>query len=548
VLPFLDRAESRSTSDFTADYLVIGSGIAGLWFSYRASRYGSVIIVTKKEDTESNTNYAQGGIAAAVDDDDTARLHCEDTLRAGAGIAHEDVAQIVTQSGPALVRELAGLGVGFTTYHDAMGRLHFDLGQEGGHRRRRIVHARDFTGLEVERGLLAAVRAHPRVRVIEQHLAVDLVLDQVGHCQGATVLDCERQTPAVIRARVTMLATGGIGQAYRYTTNPTIATGDGIAMGFRAGARVANMEFIQFHPTALFGAKPGDRAFLISEAVRGEGAVLRTRDGRAFMPDYHPDAELAPRDVVARAIAREMHRRGDEYVLLDATHLDPDRIRGRFPNIYRTCRELGIDMTREPLPVVPAAHYVCGGLQTNIWAETSIPGLFAAGECACSGLHGANRLASNSLLEALVMADRAAVRCQELESGGAAAEDWSHAARSDLLAEGMSAGGGDRTAVADWLREVQELMWQYAGIVRTDSGLARARAELADLEKRARTVLARLSAPAVEFRNLLLVARLVVECCCRRKESRGLHYNEDHPDTDPVQARDTTIERAQFNA
>ncbi len=533
MLPILALTEQLGTPDFTADHLVVGSGIAGLWYAYRASRSGTVVIVTKKGDTESNTNYAQGGIAAAMDKNDNARLHYEDTLRAGAGLCHEDVVTIVTESGPRLVQELAELGVGFTTYLDASGHRHFDLGQEGGHRRRRIVHARDFTGLALEKSLLQAVRASPRVKILEQHLAVDLIQNQEGRCCGATVLNCEQQRIETFLARVTLLATGGIGQAYRFTTNPSIATGDGIAIGFRAGAAVANMEFVQFHPTALFGHRLGDRAFLISEAVRGEGAVLRTRDGRAFMPDYHPDAELAPRDVVARAIARELRRLGDEYVLLDATHLDPNRVRRRFPTIYETCLAFGLDMTRQPLPVVPAAHYVCGGLLTNAWAETTLPGLFAAGECACSGLHGANRLASNSLLEALVLADRAAQRA---------------ASSSSPPPVDLAPPPPILTPPSFFLSRIQDLMSQHAGIVRTDSGLAQARAELARMSQEARPETG-LPCPAdLELRNLLLVARLVVECAGRRRESRGLHYNEDHPQTEPTFAHDTVIRRAELDS
>jgi L-aspartate oxidase len=539
--------------DFIADYLVIGSGMAGLWFSYRAGRAGSVLLITKKEDTESNTNYAQGGIAAAVDDDDSTRLHYEDTIRAGAGIAHPDAVRIVTESGPQLVRELLELGVGFTTYEDATGHRRFDLGQEGGHRRRRIVHAHDFTGLEIERGLLSAVRTSTGVRVLEQHLAIDLVRDERGRCGGALILNRETGRVQEVQAGVTLLATGGIGQAWRSTTNPPIATGDGIAMAYRAGARVANMEFVQFHPTALYGHRLNDRAFLVSEAVRGEGAILRTQGGRAFMPEYHEDADLAPRDVVARAIAHELHRSGEDHVLLDATHLDPERVRSRFPNIFGTCLKFGLDMTRQPLPVVPAAHYVCGGVQTNAWAETSIPGLYAAGECACSGLHGANRLASNSLLEALVFADRAATRARETPPspvGGASRPDSlsdSGNLQSDFcnLQSDFSCSSA-LPPPSSLLPRLQDLMWQHAGIVRTDSGLELASAGLDQLERKAQPVSKTLTVPAVELHNLLTVARLVVECARRRRESRGLHFNEDHPEPDDRFAHDTLIDRSEI--
>ncbi|MBM3330886.1 L-aspartate oxidase [candidate division WOR-3 bacterium] len=520
--------------------------MAGLWFSHRVSRTGSVLLVTKKADTESNTNYAQGGIAAAVETDDSARLHCEDTIRAGGGIAHPDLVRLVTEGGPGLVRELFSLGVPFNTYADASGHEHFDLGQEGGHRRRRIVHAHDFTGAEIEHGLLRAVRSNPNVTMLEEHFAVDLVLDDSGRCCGARVLDTSSGTVEIAGARVCLLATGGAGQAWLHTTNPRIATGDGVAMGYRAGARIANMEFVQFHPTALYGHLLEGRAFLISEAVRGEGAVLRTRDGHAFMPAYHPDADLAPRDVVARAIATELKQRGGDYVLLDATHLDPRRLCERFPNISRTCLRLGIDITRQPIPVVPAAHYICGGIETNDWAETSVPGLYAAGECACSGLHGANRLASNSLLEALVMADRAAERA--VESSDSRVQSPEFRVRGPELNSGLRSPVPDSGSelVAGLRQRLQDLMWQYAGIVRSDAGLAEARRELMKLagegDRTGQTV------AAMELRNLLAASLLVVECAIRRLESRGLHYNEDHPNPDDRYKRDTVVSRSEIES
>ena len=519
------------------DFLVIGSGMAGLWFSHRASRQGSVLLVTKKEDTESNTNYAQGGIAAAVESDDSTQLHYEDTLRAGAGISHPDVVKLVTEAGPGLVRELFNLGVPCNTYADASGNEHFDLGQEGGHRRRRIVRASDFTGSEIERGLLKAVRSDRDVTMIEEHFVIDLVLDEGGRCCGAFVFNKSDRTVEAIWARVCLLAAGGMGQAWLHTTNPRIATGDGVAMGYRAGARIANMEFVQFHPTALFGHLLEGRAFLISEAVRGEGAILRTRDGHAFMPDYHPDADLAPRDVVARAIAKELKLHGGDYVLLDATHLDPKRLRERFPNISETCLKLGIDITRQPIPVVPAAHYLCGGIETNDWAQTSVPGLYAAGECACSGLHGANRLASNSLLEALVMADRAAARAGE-ESPSAMAP-----APGPALGVLLSTSDVSDDRIAELRGRLQSRMWQSAGIVRTDAGLATARGELLWLAAEADRLGS--SVAGMELRNLLAVSRLVIECALRRRESRGLHYNEDHPKPDDQYQHDTVISRAE---
>ena len=371
--------------------------------------------------------------------------------------------------------------------------------------------------------------------MLEEHFVIDLALDEGGRCCGALVLDKSNGTVEVVVARVCLLATGGMGQAWLHTTNPRIATGDGVAMGFRAGARIANMEFVQFHPTSLFGHLLDGRAFLISEAVRGEGAVLRTRDGHAFMPEYHPDADLAPRDVVARAIAKELKLHGGDYVLLDATHLDPKRLHERFPNISETLLNLGIDITRQPIPVVPAAHYLCGGIETNDWAQTSVPGLYAAGECACSGLHGANRLASNSLLEALVMADRAAARAGE--------ESLSANSQVPSPPSGVSSSSDvsdDR--IAQLRGRLQSRMWQNAGIVRSDDGLAIAHRDLLTLaeegDKMGRTV------AGMELRNLLAVSRLVVECALRRVESRGLHYNEDHPKPDDRYQRDTVISRS----
>lgn len=521
------------SGSINTDILVIGSGIAGLWFALRASRLARVTVITKKGDVESATNYAQGGIAAAIAENDTPGLHAADTLAAGAGLARPDVVRLVTETGPGLVRELHDTGVRFTTYSDAGGRERFDLGREGGHHRRRILHAADHTGLEIERALVRAVRATGQVELSDEHFAVDLLMDGNEACAGCLMLATGSGDSVVVRARVVMLATGGIGQAYRHTTNPPIATGDGIAMAFRAGARIANMEFIQFHPTSLYGSDIDGRAFLVSEAVRGEGAILRSRNGDPFMSRYHPDGSLAPRDVVARAADAEMKARGEDYVLLDATHLAPDLIHRRFPTIYRTCLEHGVDMTREPIPVVPAAHYVCGGVSVNSWSETTVPGLLAAGECACTGLHGANRLASNSLLEALVFADRAAERLA----------DCGLPARSRSVAKPVrnrQAEGGE-PETGQVRRQLRQAMWQFAGIVRSDAGLDEAERELGRLESTATHARGRDPIELLETRNLLAVARLVVASARLRPESRGLHCNSDHPDTDPALARETAI-------
>jgi L-aspartate oxidase len=520
--------------ELSADFLVIGSGIAGLWFAWKTGKKGNVIIVTKKDSPESNTNYAQGGIAAAIAEDDDPRLHYEDTIRVGAGLAHPDIVKIVTESGPRLVNELWNLGIQFSTWVDEKGKIKLALGQEGGHRRRRIVHAKDATGQEIEKGLLTAVRGLQTVKTLEEHFTIDLILDDKGNCGGALILEKSTGKLKIVKANACLLATGGIGQVYRHTTNPAIATGDGIAMAYRAGAKIANMEFIQFHPTTLFGHKIGDRVFLISEAVRGEGAILKTKDGKEFMSAYHPDGSLAPRDVVARAIAAEMARRGDDFVLLDCTTIEPKRFRERFPNIYETCIKFGFDITTTPIPVVPAAHYVCGGIAVDSWGESSIPRLFSAGECACTGLHGANRLASNSLLEALVFAERAAIRSIEKY-----ADTYRTKVPVTIYFEG-SERLSKTELIHSLIERLRDIMWQYAGIIRTDNGLAKAKKELDKLIETAPSGL-KSDVPTLELQNMLIVSKLIVISARLRKESRGLHYNQDHPLPDARFETDTII-------
>lgn len=525
------------------DYLVIGSGIAGLWFTWKVGGSGKVLIVTKKNSAESNTNYAQGGIAAAVAQDDNPQLHYEDTVRVGAGLAHPEIVRIVTAAGPKLVRELWALGIKFSTTGQNTGEPKFELGQEGGHRRRRIVHAQDATGAEIERGLLAAVRSHANVTIWEEHFTIDLILDAAGACCGAIVLDKSTGKIKTVIAKVCLLATGGIGQVYLHTTNPAIATGDGIAMAYRAGAKIANMEFIQFHPTTLFGKQIDDRVFLISEAVRGEGAVLRTKDGEEFMSAYHPDGSLAPRDVVARAIAAELGRRDDDFVLLDCSAIPAERLIARFPNIHRTCLELGIDITREPIPVVPAAHYVCGGVKVNLWGETAIDNLFAAGECAATGLHGANRLASNSLLEALFFAERAAERAKErvLEIDR----------KSEFTPPSFSIGHDKESQeVRLIVNQLRETMWRYVGIIRSDSGLSEAETALTEMNNRVAELWKGIDkfVSILELRNMLTVANLIVGCARRRPESRGLHFNQNHPLPDRNFEKDTVVSKRDLNA
>jgi L-aspartate oxidase len=519
------------------DFLVIGSGIAGLTFALKVAGAGTVAIITKKQRAESNTNYAQGGIAAVMAEDDSLDLHVRDTLEAGAGLCREDVVRTIVGEGPALVRELIELGVNFTA-----GETGFDLGREGGHTRRRVLHAGDITGREIERALLAAVAANKNITVFEDMLGIDLITSQkVGlagpnQCLGCYALDEKRNAVEVFSGTITLLATGGSGKVYLYTSNPDIASGDGVAMAYRAGASVANMEFVQFHPTCLY--HPQAKTFLISEAVRGEGAVLRGKDDEPFMRRYHPMADLAPRDIVARAIDAEMKKTGAEFVGLDITHLDPEFVQKRFPNIYAKCLEYGYDMTKRPLPVVPAAHYQCGGVVTNVDGETGMLGLLAAGEVACTGLHGANRLASNSLLEALVVAHRAAQKAvkSEIRSQKSELPSWT---------SGDAADPDELVVVTHNWDEIRRLMWDYVGIVRTEKRLLRARSRIQNLQHEINQFYwdYKVTTDLIELRNLALVAELIVECALLRKESRGLHYTLDYPDSLPA-AVDTVLRKA----
>ena len=521
------------------DFLVIGSGMAGLTFALKTARFGSVAIITKKQRAESNTNYAQGGIAAVMADDDSFDLHVSDTLNAGAGLCKEEVVRTIVGEGPALVRGLIELGVRFTAGETP--DQQFDLGREGGHTKRRILHAGDITGREIERALLHAVASEPNITVFEDVLAVDLITsrklkrDGPNRCFGSYALNEKTKEVEVFAAANTLLASGGCGKVYLYTSNPDIASGDGVAMAYRAGATIANMEFIQFHPTCLY--HPRAKSFLISEAVRGEGALLRGADGERFMDRYDQRAELAPRDIVARAIDAEMKKTGADCVWLDISHRDADYIKERFPNIYTRCLEFGFDMTREPLPVVPAAHYQCGGVVTNVDGETEIAGLFAAGEVGCTGLHGANRLASNSLLEALVVAHRAA--------GKVLTQSAPKPRPAELPAwESGNAENLDELVVIthNW-DEIRRCMWDYVGIVRTDKRLLRARARIQNLQSEINQFYwdYKLTEEFVELRNLALVAKVIIECALQRKESRGLHYTLDYPEPLPI-ASDSLVQ------
>jgi L-aspartate oxidase len=512
-----------------SDFLVLGSGIAGLSFALRAAEHGSVSLITKKGTAESATNYAQGGIAAVMAPEDSFEAHIRDTLIAGAGLCHEDVVRFVVESGPGAIRRLVELGVRFDA---AEGSAGYDLGREGGHSQRRVLHAADLTGQEIERVLVARCEAHPNIRILTNRVAIDLVTSaKLGlggplRMLGAYVLEAESGRVEAFHAPVALLATGGCGKVYLYTSNPDIASGDGVAMAYRAGATIANMEFIQFHPTCLY--HPQARSFLISEAVRGEGAVLRTRSGERFMPRYDARGELAPRDVVARSIDFELKRSGEDCVFLDCTALDPGFLRARFPHIYQRCLAFGIDLTKQPIPVVPAAHYACGGVVTDRRGETDVRNLFAAGEVACSGLHGANRLASNSLLEGVVFAEAGATeaiaRLGAAVDAGVEIPPWDPGSAVDPTEAVM--------VNANW-DEIRRLMWNYVGIVRSDKRLARAqrRIEMLQDEIRAYYWDFRVTPDLVELRNLATVAELIVRSAIARRESRGLHYNVDCPET-----------------
>jgi L-aspartate oxidase len=518
----------------SCDFLVIGSGLAGLLSAHKLSALGTVCLLTKKEAAECNSNYAQGGIAAAVGPDDAPQSHAVDTIQAGAGLCNDDIVRLVVGEAPARVHELQELGVAFSEKDGAP-----DLGLEAGHARRRVLHAGDITGHEVIRALLERCRADRGVRIFEGHIAVNLIRDHRGDCCGAYAL--ERDTGAVhtFTSRATVLATGGAGKVYLYTTNPDVATGDGMAMAWRAGATLANMEFVQFHPTCLY--HPQAKSFLISEALRGEGGRLVDGRGRAFMADYHPNRELAPRDIVARAIDAELKRTGDECVFLDMTHMSAAALRARFPNIYEKCRGFGIDMAVAPIPVVPAAHFFCGGVQTDADAATTIPRLFAVGEVAHTGLHGANRLASNSLLECCVFAHRLA---QLLERRP---ELWS---RQDIATlpewnPGRAVKSDEAVVIEQNWDEVRRVMWNYVGIVRSKKRLERAlnRMQLLNREIEQYYWDFLLTPDLIELRNIAVVATAVIQSAMARRESRGLHYTLDFPAPVEAERKDTLISR-----
>jgi L-aspartate oxidase len=531
--------------EHTSDILVMGSGLAGLGYALKVAEFARVNLITKKGLTETSTSKAQGGIAAVLGADDRFEYHIQDTLTTGEGLSHPDIVELVVRQGPERVRELIDMGAHFDIGKDNG----YDLGREGGHSHRRIIHAHDMTGAEVERILSEQVLAHPNIQVFENHMGVDLITRQrlvrrgavvanaEESCLGAYVLNTQTGEVDTFTAAITLLATGGVGKVYLYTSNPDIATGDGIAMAYRTGAWIGNMEFVQFHPTCLYHMAA--KNFLISEALRGEGAILIDRDGHAFMEKYHPLKDLAPRDTVARAIDLEMKKSGADCVYLDISHKPADFVKSRFPNIYQECLNYGIEITREPIPVVPAAHYMCGGVVTDVWGRTNISNLYAVGEVSMTGLHGANRLASNSLLEALVFSHQAAHAAKETlpdlqARPRSAVPEWNPFGATD---------SEEAVVVSHNWDEIRRCMWNYVGIVRTDRRLLRAQHRIDLIQQEIQEYYWNfiITSDLLELRNIATVADLIIRMALRRKESRGLPYNLDYLKPDDQNFRRDTL-------
>ncbi|BDC97972.1 L-aspartate oxidase [Persicobacter psychrovividus] len=527
-----------------SDFLVLGSGIAGLSFALKVAEHGKVNIVTKSEPRESNTRYAQGGVAGVWDKSDDVELHYKDTLIAGAGLCHPDAVKVLVQEGPDRLQELIDMGCNFDQNEDGS----YNLAKEGGHSRHRILHCADLTGAEVERALLERAEAHPNITIFDHHMGVDLITEHhvLGNlradfnmCFGAYILDINSRRVLPFQADFTMLATGGASQAYQHTTNPEVATGDGLAMAYRAGVRIANMEFIQFHPTCLYN--PGKKPFLITEAMRGHGAYLVNERGERFMHKYDERLELAPRDIVARAIDTEMKQLRSECVFLDVSHIEKEDLLKHFPNIYQHCKKhLKIDIAHDRIPVTPAAHYVCGGVMTNLNALTSMQNLYAAGETAHSGIHGGNRLASNSLLEALVFTHRAAEKIisKRLKNR----RDFSNI----VIPSWDDSGAKNKEEwflIRSNLSQIKHVMWDYVGIVRSTIHLKSAYKrmsvylkEIEDYYKRTR-----ISPELLQLRNCAAVGDMIIQSALRRHESRGAHYMTDYPSTRESCKKDTII-------
>jgi L-aspartate oxidase len=504
----------------TSDYLVIGSGISGLLFSLKAAKTGKVILITKRALTDSATWKAQGGIAAVVSPKDSFELHIEDTIKAGAGLCHRDIVEKFVRDGPARIKELAEYGVAFCKKDNVD---EYELHLEGGHSKRRVLHVKDHTGQDIEQALVAHVKKNPNIEIFEDHIAVNLYVKS-NRVIGAYVLDANECVVKRFTAKATILATGGAGRVFLYTSNPDVATGDGIAMAYRAGATISNLEFFQWHPTILYHRKI--RSFLITEAMRGEGALLLGLDGNRFMPEYHPDAELAPRDIVARAIDNELKRTGTDYVRLDISFKDAEFIKKTFPLIHETCLRAGYDITKEPIPVVPAAHYICGGVRVDAMGRTDVEGLFAIGETAATGFHGANRIASNSLLEGAVLAHNAAEAAHEIVRSTKSVQQM------PVWDPGSAADPDELVVVATLWDEIRRLMTNYVGIVRSSKRLHRARNRLEFLIKEINEAYWDfiITPDLIELRNIAQVAELIVKMARMRKESRGTHYNKDTPE------------------
>ena len=542
------------------DFLIIGSGIAGLTFALKTAKFGDVALITKKGIMDSNTSQAQGGIASVFGKLDSFDLHIQDTLASGDGLCNRDVVEMVVKNGPDRIRELIDLGVHFNLKSDPASfpessgfEPDLDLGREGGHSQKRIVHAHDMTGKEVESVLVEHVRNNPRIQLFENHIAIDLITISTrmkrgqitttheDYCCGAYVLDRTTNQVKTFCAKITLLATGGAGKVYLYTSNPDIATGDGIAMAYRAGATVANLEFVQFHPTCLY--HPEAKNFLISEALRGEGAVLLDASGKPFMEKYDVQKDLACRDVVARAIDTELKKSGSDSVFLDISHKNSDFIKERFPNLYKKCLSFGFDMTKEPLPVVPAAHYMCGGVATDMQGKTDLHRLYAVGETACTGLHGANRLASNSLIEALVYSHIAAQQAQkDIDT-----LDFSLTPDPPSWDEVGTTDSDEVIMVSQNWDEIRRFMWNFVGIVRSNKRLERAKRRIEIIQQEIREYYwdFKVSADLIELRNIAMVAELIIRCARHRKESRGLHYNIEFPyRNDKRWQKDTVLRRS----